>query len=1224
MLQLRSRKFRHLRRSLKRHRFESTAGRLAGLLTVPSLQANTCRLEVLVHLAVAHCDGVLDPVPERISHWLNSDIGSRLVVNLEDPAEDVFITNVGTPFGNFRLFEGNCDSNDYFVQTILVLLGGRSAQREWRELLGPIMGMLKVSECVADELSLQRWTSEDSAPGHDVVINEDVALLEKRRRAVTFSEERLVSAGIRKEDLSQFIFERGDGKKLLTEQIGHTSLERRPLIKVGDNVIVTLPHCIGRAITRFVIDEIGESRCSDKLLRTLTDLQTSQVERDVCREFKRKLSLPKIKSDSLNLPMHREWLLAYDVGKPLHVILLQDPLDRFDVCGLWGFVDLQADALEAVNRRVQHVRDYCGSNPGFEEGTTLLVLGGLGRGFKLALNRAHVKWHITVVRISDLIMIAQEPGRSVTRYLKCTKRKAALRNLGLKFVNVGGDFGLYCAWKKDDYRFVPRKIPLGPGTVAYIGTKYNLWLRKRIRRLLDHHVVETRGERYLPVLRLHCDSYFPYLRESRIYGSLTHASKNIIAGVVETAQGTNWFTVEDSGAESASDGFAYGFWFGFIDVFAKLVSVVESRHKDTWYAPLEICVDFTKVQSIVDVDPIGRVMDFGVHVDIACRIATISLPADFLKMFRQPENTGEKRVLRSLASCLIQLQGCSHGIVDVRILDEVVGEVIGNESMRILHAFKSHDILEHIQNEQRRDPVFLAEEDYQFLRLGLVEDGEWIEQENIEGRNLCNAFLHKIVARLFVRQLEHLRKLDRSSVICEMLRVHEDVLRDRFKWGRTARALEALHSTQANVVEISRQREAKRSLTGLAVRAMLEIAVCECPEVRGRELGRWQLDELVAVTALLLETAMASDAIHSGFIEPRLELYANGDFSIDQSVQHEVVAPFLAALHREQFGEAVEGYSDFYSDSDVERRVSVEERYSFELRNAFKAEYGISLREAFEGCNELVAVAVERSMLVCEIGLGDLRARLIERCGFSKEVCNSFVETFGLFHRTQWEQLPKGFSKRDLYPWRFSRRLSVIARPLLILGADEDSTVIFGAGTLRLGLAYLVDMIERGHLAQEFFVSKSMKSFLGRTNDEKGHEFAVSVSEKLRMEGWKTRVEVKMSELGGDKELGDIDVLAWNGNQEVLVIECKRLQLARTIGEIADVCRRFRGEAMDELAKHVRRIEWIRVNAVRLKKILNFKPVSSEIDDRLITNVQVPMSYLKSLPIPPEKIGPLE
>ena len=147
-------------------------------------------------------------------------------------------------------------------------------------------------------------------------------------------------------------------------------------------------------------------------------------------------------------------------------------------------------------------------------------------------------------------------------------------------------------------------------------------------------------------------------------------------------------------------------------------------------------------------------------------------------------------------------------------------------------------------------------------------------------------------------------------------------------------------------------------------------------------------------------------------------------------------------------------------------------------------------------------------------------------------------------------------------------------RPLLIFGENEDDKVLYGAGTLRQGFGYLMDRTERGQLPETFFISKAMKSYWGAVNDERGHAFARSVAEMLR-EGMEAPNEVQMTELGAPSELGDIDVLAWKPTGEVLLIECKRLQLARTVAEIAEICRRFRGEAKDELDKHVQRVNWV-------------------------------------------------
>lgn len=95
---------------------KSAIARLGGLLTVPALQANTTRIETLVHLAAAYCHGRRDLRRSEIGHLLNERLGEVSVTSLEDPVEDVFVTSVETPEGNLaevveicRRFQGEAE-----------------------------------------------------------------------------------------------------------------------------------------------------------------------------------------------------------------------------------------------------------------------------------------------------------------------------------------------------------------------------------------------------------------------------------------------------------------------------------------------------------------------------------------------------------------------------------------------------------------------------------------------------------------------------------------------------------------------------------------------------------------------------------------------------------------------------------------------------------------------------------------------------------------------------------------------------------------------------------------------------------------------------------------------------------------------------------------------------------------------------------------------------------
>jgi len=88
-------------------------------------------------------------------------------------------------------------------------------------------------------------------------------------------------------------------------------------------------------------------------------------------------------------------------------------------------------------------------------------------------------------------------------------------------------------------------------------------------------------------------------------------------------------------------------------------------------------------------------------------------------------------------------------------------------------------------------------------------------------------------------------------------------------------------------------------------------------------------------------------------------------------------------------------------------------------------------------------------------------------------------------------------------------------------------------------------------------------------------------------------------------------------------IECKRLQFAKTIPEIAEVCNKFKGDAKDELRKHLNRVEFLESNLKNFKRVIGFIPEKSKTFDRLVTNTIVPMQFIKDLPIESSKIGPI-
>lgn len=912
----------------------------------------------------------------------------------------------------------------------------------------------------------------------------------------------------------------------------------------------------------------------------------------------------------------------------MHVVLLHDRLDSLEEQGLSSFIGYSDTYRDALEKYLNKVSNHCKSLPDFVEGTTVLILGGLGRGFALELNEWTSNWRLTSIGIADFLMLSNELERPLTRYLKFIKQKEWAEGEGVHFHNVNGDYNFYCFWRRVNYQLVPRDLPINAGSMVAIGPDMVLPVRKELRKLLDHHCTLTPKGDYSPVMRYGQSAFFKSMQGRPVYVSTTDLESGMLAGVVETHRGPSWLTVSSGSHDANLSHLLYELWSGFIGLYDALVHEIEALTSEETCGAIEIALDFNSMAFPIgdlDTETGNDQSEPKIQFNPELSSAEIIFPEKFLVFFQRPENTGERLVLRAIARGLIGVHKNSGNAIDENVIDRIMSSVIGDSDMRVIHLFRTRYPVEHLLWKQSQKPIFLADEDFVFSKLRLSEGcTSVVPGTSITSKSDCNDFLHKVVDKIWNQIRKQLRQFDRASVLREILRVHEALLQDRAHWRQTALALNSLFGSGGDVHAVAQERESNRNNTSLPARTALEMAICECPEKDGRYVSRCELDELLAKVGLMIEVATHSDAINGDLIEPKVKLYLNGEYSIDRSFHNSVIKPFLASYFREGFEAAAGEYHKLYDRAVATERIRIDDVFSSSFIAAFKSEFGLRLDEAADGLAELMDLAVDMDDAVVESTLGNLKARLTRNRGLSAQAVDAFIQTFSISHRPAWDNPPSGFTMKDIFPWRFRRRLSATARPIFLFGKKDADKVFFGAGSLRLGFSYLVERAENGQLPQDFFKSPQMKTYVGAVNAERGLLFAREVADRLRRQGWEARNEVQMTELGAQAEFGDVDVLAWKPTGKIIIIECKRLQLARTVAEIAEICRRFKGEAKDELDKHVQRVNWIIRNPTSLQGIVGYSPNPGHIDDRLVTNTHVPMMYLDKLPIDPRKIGPLE
>jgi hypothetical protein len=251
--------------------------------------------------------------------------------------------------------------------------------------------------------------------------------------------------------------------------------------------------------------------------------------------------------------------------------------------------------------------------------------------------------------------------------------------------------------------------------------------------------------------------------------------------------------------------------------------------------------------------------------------------------------------------------------------------------------------------------------------------------------------------------------------------------------------------------------------------------------------------------------------------------------------------------------------------------------------------------------------------------------QILVKAGLSVESAKSFLLAFSLWPRGEWDKTPKGYTNKDWYPWRFRRRLSLVARPLIQFGLEDDAEVYFAPGQVEASVQLMVTRLIRGDLPPEDFQSSRMRSWVGEATRRRGVAFEHEVAEDLGKIDLLTLVSRPMTEFGADESYGDLDVAAWTLDEERLyLIECKCLRFARTIAEIGEQLREFRGIEKDRLARHIRRCNWLSQNIEAFRKAAKMNGTPKNIIPVLVTNTLVPMQFVNDLPLPSKSVVSLK
>lgn len=1194
-----------------------TASTFAGLLTIPELQANCFRIEVLTHFAIAYCQGRAAPTRAFVRRAFER-IGNGYCGLMEDPAEDVFLTLVNTPFGNFRIFEGIREGTGFHLQRILNVVEGMPDRGPFTRIRNSVHSMLLLSEELAEGAGARENLLGQEMPVESLSA-ECVDRLARTRDFVRFTKKNIQRLGISEQFLTDFAFVPGGRTEVAGQSIGQTELERRPIAFHGDSAHLLLPTAVASAITRFVIESV--------LSMGLGEGFEAQLSAEFAELFDQTpilggptgapLVFRKIKAGRITAVTTK-----FDPGRLLHVVFFVDNLDGFLEDGLAGANRDPSGLSSAVAEFLNQASAKAEEDAGFLGGICLLVGCGIGRNLVFSLgSKPPENWRFETISAYDLATLSWVLDFDRFSLWRLLDSVDAIGREGAALVNVNGLLNLVAQSEILNGHLVPHgELPddfISAGSQSLITIPQNVIRELRQRVLTEwnpRRVLNTDGQ-WVKARKL-SPSEFEEDRAAPLYGSEDDVRNRKLRGVYVTRQRPWWIGI--TAPEDATKDAVFRLWMMLCTWLGRAAPILEDAYRALPRAPISFAVIFHEVLGTMrdaakpkGADELRPIIQTSAQTNPP-KIG-IEVGKGFDDGLLQPDNVAELLLVENLVAGTAAMGGEPDNLEKQKAL---VNRICPNSQARYMHRFVSRSFRDGFASEMDINPILIKPLDDAAIRIGL---GWKVRSRDsaaiISGIPDCTSYLNSLVWTLLDEICAELNSLDRRSFVRQVLSNHEIAAHNRDVWSRTARANIAMHDDKAAATRTIVRHQNELTACFVASRILLEAAICHCPIEDGRVPGRLDLSRLMAMALDVHHYGGWSDAVYWGAMEPRLRITPLGDVHMNLAYVDQVYEQFARVGAEMAVKEAVDSYAALYETH--EQRASFEEVCGVQFITAWAAEYGVSLNGFLAFIDRIEELGSEPATPIIELQRSAVTAILVSSADLSSHDASNALDTLLSTPRPNWRTVGVEFSNNDWYPWRFRRRLSILRRPLIQIDSGQDPTVVIAPGLLREAFAAMVSWFHKGEIPPTQARSVPMRKWIGQANNLQRSKFNSVVANKMRELGWKARTQVKLTEILGrplDRNYGDIDVLAWRRDSgRVLAIECKDVQFLKTLGEVAEQLADFRGEVRsdgkpDHLKRHLNRLEKLAECQSEVSKFLGLNH-AIQIEGHLVFKNPVPMQF---------------